>query len=55
MLPLETDLLPRQFFINWMAIWLVISFYTIIRRYMTATTESLVKPKNKRMNQSINE
>jgi hypothetical protein len=54
-LPLEADLLPRQFVINWMVIWLVISVYTVIRRYMIATTESFVKqPKNERVNESMN-
>jgi len=48
MLPVEADLLPRQFVINWTVMWLVISVYTIIRHYMIATTESFVKqPRNK--------
>jgi len=82
-LPLEADLLPRQFVINslnaelnpicpllallahhilhvsrirvnWMVMWLVISVYTIIRRYMIATTGSFVsQPKNERVNESM--
>lgn len=53
-LPLEGDLLPRQFVINWIVTWLVISVYTIIRRII-ATTESFVKqPKNERVNESMN-
>jgi len=53
-LPLEADLLPRQFVINWMVMWLVISVYTIIRRYMIATTGSFVsQSKNERVNESM--
>jgi hypothetical protein len=34
--------------------WLVISVYTIIRRYMISKTESFVKqPKNERVNESV--
>jgi hypothetical protein len=54
LLPFEADLLARQFVINWMVRWLVISAYTIIRRYMIAKNEIFVKqPKNERVNESM--
>jgi hypothetical protein len=46
-LPLEADLLPRQFVINWTVIWFVISVYIIIRRYMISKTESFVNQRTK--------